>query len=84
VVSAAVILPPDYRALRAALRGVTDSKLLSARQRERLFHAIYAVAVTVGVGGAGAGEVDRGGLLPATRASMQRAVWAMPMRRWPC
>ena len=74
VVSAAVILPRDYRALLAALRGVTDSKLLSARQRERLFHTIHAVAVTVGVGGAGAGEVDRGGVLPATRASMQRAI----------
>jgi ribonuclease HII len=74
VVAAAVILPPDCRALRAALRGVTDSKLLTARQRQRLFQAIYAVAVTVGVGGAGAGEVDHDGLMAATRAAMQRAI----------
>jgi ribonuclease HII len=74
VVAAAVILPPDPRTLRAALKGVTDSKLLSARQRERLFHTIHAVAVTVGVGGAGAGEVDHDGLLVATRAAMQRAI----------
>ena len=74
VVAAAVILPSDRPALRAALHGVTDSKLLSARQRERLFDAIHAVALAVGVGGAGANEVDRAGLLPATRAAMQRAV----------
>lgn len=74
VVAAAVILPPDRRALRAALQGVTDSKLLTARQRQRLFHTIHAVAVTVGVGGAGAGEVDHDGLLVATRAAMQRAI----------
>ena len=74
VVAAAVILPPDRPALRASLKGVTDSKLLSARQRERLFDAIYAVALAVGVGGAGANEVDAAGLLPATRAAMQRAV----------
>ncbi len=74
VVAAAVILPPDRRSLRTTLRGVTDSKLLTARQRERLFHAIYAAAVTVGVGGAGAGEVGLDGLLPATRAAMRRAI----------
>jgi ribonuclease HII len=74
VVAAAVILPPDRPGLRADLKGVTDSKLLTARQRERLFHAIYAVAVTVGVGGAGAAEVDADGLLPATRAAMLRAL----------
>jgi ribonuclease HII len=74
VVAAAVILPSDHRALRAALKGVTDSKLLTARQRDRLFYTIHAVALTVGVGGAGAREVDRDGLLPATRAAMRRAI----------
>src|SRR5579859_1604224 len=74
VVAAAVILPPDRRSLRAALRGVTDSKLLSARQRERLFHTIHSVALAVGVGGAGANEVDQDGLMGATRAAMQRAI----------
>jgi ribonuclease HII len=74
VVAAAVILPPDRRALRAALKGVTDSKLLSARQRERLFQTIHTVAVAVGVGGAGANEVDQDGLMGATRAAMQRAI----------
>jgi ribonuclease HII len=74
VVAAAVILPHDRRGLRAALKGVTDSKLLTARQRERLARTIEEVALSLGVGGAGAAEVDRDGLLGATRAAMQRAV----------
>ncbi|MEP7355722.1 MAG: ribonuclease HII, partial [Anaerolineales bacterium] len=74
VVAAAVMLPPDTPGLRAALRGVTDSKLLTARQRERLFDLIHAAAVSVGVGGAGAAEVDQFGLTVATCAAMQRAV----------
>jgi ribonuclease HII len=74
VVAAAVILPCDDPRLRRALTGVTDSKLLTARQRERLYLVIQAVAVGVGVGGAAAAEVDRCGLMSATRAAMQRAV----------
>ena len=74
VVAAAVILPLDNPHLRATLKGVNDSKLLTARQRERLAAAIGEVAVTLGVGGAGPAEVDRHGLLAATRAAMQRAI----------
>jgi ribonuclease HII len=74
VVAAAVILPLERPDLRLALRGVNDSKTLTARQRERLAEVIGEVAVAVGVGGAGSTEVDRHGLLAATRAAMQRAV----------
>lgn len=74
VVAAAVILPPGQPRLSAALRGVTDSKQLTARQRERLAEVIGQVALAIGVGGAGAGEVDRDGLIAATRAAMQRAI----------
>jgi ribonuclease HII len=74
VVAAAVILPPDRPRLSAALRGVTDSKQLTARQRERLAGVIGAAALAIGVGGAGAGEVDRDGLIGATRAAMERAI----------
>jgi ribonuclease HII len=74
VVAAAVILPPGQPRLSATLRGVTDSKQLTARQRERLAEVIGEVALAIGVGGAGAGEVDRDGLIGATRAAMQRAI----------
>jgi ribonuclease HII len=74
VVAAAVILPLDRPDLRAALKGVNDSKQLTARQRERWFDVIHGVALAVGVGGAGPGEIDRGGIVAATRAAMERAV----------
>jgi len=74
VVAAAVILPLDTPRLGRLLAGVTDSKQLTARQRERLAETIQAVALAIGVGGAGAAEVDRDGLMAATRAAMQRAV----------
>ena len=74
VVAAAVILPLDRRGLTSALRGVNDSKKLTARQREKLYEVIREVAVSVGVGGAGPGEIDSGGIVPATRAAMGRAV----------
>jgi ribonuclease HII len=74
VVAAAVILPLDRPNLRKTLRGVNDSKKLTPRQREWLFDVIQEVAVAVGVGSAGPDEVDADGLIPATRAAMQRAV----------
>ncbi len=74
VVAAAVILPLDRRDLRAALRGANDSKQLTPRQRERFFDVIHEVALAVGVGGAGPGEIDRDGIVAATRAAMERAV----------
>jgi len=74
VVAAAVILPLDRADLTVALAGVNDSKQLTPRHREALFDVIHQVALAVGVGGAGPGEIDRDGLLPATRAAMQRAV----------
>lgn len=74
VVAAAVILPLEHPTLRAALRGVNDSKVLTPRQRERLAGVIGEVALAIGVGGASNREVDQHGLLAATRAAMQRAV----------
>jgi len=74
VVAAAVILPLDRPRLGALLAGVTDSKQLTPRQRARLCAVIESVALAIGVGGAGAAEVDRDGLTAATRAAMQRAI----------
>jgi ribonuclease HII len=74
VVAAAVILPLDNPKLRTRLKGVNDSKQLTALQRERLYEIIRTVAISVGVGGAGPGEIDRDGLVPATKHAMQRAV----------
>lgn len=69
VVAAAVILPA-----RCRLSGVDDSKQLTEAQRERLYAAIVARAVGVGIGSADAREIDALNILEATRLAMRRAV----------
>jgi len=69
VVAAAVILPEEFD-----LPGLTDSKQLSEKSRERLYPLIRAQALAVGVGVARADEIDRINILQATLRSMQRAV----------
>jgi ribonuclease HII len=74
VVAAAVILPLDCPDLLARLQGVNDSKKLSVRQREHAGPIVERLAVAAGTGAASALEIDRLGIVPATRLAMQRAV----------
>lgn len=74
VVAAAVMLPLEREDLLQALVGVADSKQLSERKRMEHAEQIRAVARAIGIGAAGAVEVDRFGLLPATRLAMRRAL----------
>ena len=69
VVAAAVILPALFD-----LPGLTDSKRLSARQRETLYPLIRNQAVAVGIGLASADDIDRYNILQATLRSMHQAV----------
>jgi ribonuclease HII len=69
VVAAAVILPESFE-----LPGLTDSKQLSEKARERLYPLIRAQALAVGIGVARPDEIDRINILQATLRSMQRAV----------
>ncbi|MGE0644170.1 MAG: ribonuclease HII [Nitrospira sp.] len=69
VIAAAVILPP-----RCRLRGINDSKQLSAKDREQVYLAILEHAVGVGVGSADAAEIDQLNILHATRLAMHRAI----------
>lgn len=84
VIAAAVILPPvtgraAVRGLAEALAGVRDSKELTPGQRDHWFETIMEVALAVGIGGCGPGEVDGDGLIPATRAAMERALASLPV-----
>lgn len=80
VMAAAVILPLDQPEVLAELAaaGVNDSKQLTARQRERLYGLIRRAAVAVGMGGVSARQIDKDGILHATRIAMQRAVSILP------
>lgn len=73
VVAAAVILPPDF-----SLAGLTDSKKLTEKQRDRFYPQIRRAARAVGVGVASAAEIDRINILQATLLAMQRAVGRLP------
>ena len=72
VVAAAVVLP-DHLSDQAR-EIINDSKKLSAARREKAFDIVIGVAVSVGVGHCSAEEVDRIGIVPATKAAMRRAI----------
>lgn len=72
VVAAAVILPPT-----CAIKGVDDSKALSAQQRERLDLAITSEAVAVGFGVVQEEMIDALNILQATMLAMRRAIEAL-------
>jgi len=77
VVAAAVTLPS--RSKPKALRGLTDSKLLSREQREHFHDVIHGIA-QVGVGIASVGEIDDVNIYHANMRAMQRAFDALPER----
>lgn len=75
VVAAAVILPPDY-----THPILTDSKQLSARQRNRLRTDIERDAIAWAVAEASVAEIDRVNILKASFLAMHRAVDALTVK----
>jgi ribonuclease HII len=72
VVAAAVILDD-----RHAIKGLADSKKLSARRREALFDEIRAKALCCSVAQASVEEIDEFNILQATLLAMRRAVMGL-------
>ena len=68
VYAAAVILRPD-----AVPQGLNDSKKLTEKQRERLFHEICESAAAYAVASVSAEEIDRINILNARMLAMERA-----------
>jgi ribonuclease HII len=75
VVAAAVILD-DAK----PIKGLADSKKLTAIKRDKLYDEIRAKALCVGVGEASVEEIDRLNILQATMLAMQRAVAALRLK----
>ncbi len=69
VVAAAVTLPRSFPG-----QGVTDSKKLTPRQRDRLYDHIYTHAASVGIGIIDPVEIDRINILQAALLAMTIAV----------
>jgi ribonuclease HII len=80
VVAAAVVLPVQELlakrsgSLAKLLAGVRDSKQLTPKQREEIEPRIRAAALAVGVGSVPPKEIDRLGIVAATRQAMALAL----------
>jgi ribonuclease HII len=74
VVAAAVVVPPEIR-----LRGVDDSKRLTAAVREELATEIRKQAVGLGIGVVAVEEIDRLNIYRAALEAMRRAVVGLPV-----
>lgn len=81
VVAAAVIFDPNYAndAQTGELRGLTDSKKLSAKRRCFFFELLrQSRSVEIGVGITEVDEIDAVNILMATHRAMKRALEALP------
>jgi len=70
VVACAVIMPPDER----AIRGVDDSKKLTAKERVRLAEKIRAHAIAYALGAASVREIEKLNIYQASALAMYRAL----------
>ncbi len=73
VFAAAVILQPDR-----PIRGLRDSKELSAQMRERLAERIRSRAIAFAVASASVAEIDTLNIFHASMLAMQRAIAQLP------
>jgi ribonuclease HII len=72
VVAAAVICPPNMR-----IKGVKDSKKMSAKARERTREIVLDTVLAYGIGTCSPAEVDEMNILWAAMEAMRRAVSAL-------
>jgi ribonuclease HII len=74
VLAAAVLVRPNTR----KIRGVRDSKALSARQREAVVEQIKRRSLAWGIGAASVAEIDRLNIRNAAHLAMRRALGRIP------
>ena len=76
VVACAIVMPPDER----VIRGVDDSKVLSADERARLAERIRSRALSIGIGAASVREIDKLNIFHAAVLAMRRALARLTIR----
>ncbi|MEE3342516.1 MAG: ribonuclease HII [Bacilli bacterium] len=69
VVTACVVLPKDF-----VLEGLTDSKKLSEKKRDKFYDIIMDKAIAVGIGRCSEKEIDKYNIYEATKIAMKRAI----------
>ena len=75
VVAGAVILPKNYH-----LEGLTDSKKLSEKKREKFFEIIKKDALAYGIGIVDAKKIDEINIYEASRLAMKKAISNMQIK----
>lgn len=75
VVASAVIFAKDVQ-----IDGVNDSKKLSEKKREQLFHVIHERALCVGIGIVGPDVIDRINILQASFLAMNKALHSLSVQ----
>jgi len=75
VVTAAVILPKDFKLL-----GVDDSKKLSPKKRDELFDQIKEAAICWSIGRKDHKRIDEINILEATKEAMQEAIDSLSIK----
>lgn len=69
VVTACVVLPKDFK-----LEGLTDSKKLTEKKRDKFYDIIKKEALAIGIGRASETEIDEINIYEATKIAMKRAI----------
>lgn len=69
VITACVVLPNDFE-----LEGLTDSKKLSEKKRDKFYDIILDRALAVGIGECTEKEIDQFNIYEATKIAMKRAI----------
>ena len=69
VVTACVVLPKDFK-----LEGLTDSKKLTEKKRDKFYDIIMKEAIAVSVGEVKEDEIDRLNIYEATKVAMKMAI----------
>lgn len=69
VVTACVVLPKDFK-----LEGLTDSKKLSEKKRDKFYDIIMKEAVAVSIGEVKEDEIDKLNIYEATKKAMKMAI----------
>ena len=75
VVTACVILPKNY-----ILEGLTDSKKLSEKKREKFYDILMNDAISIGIGIVDEKEIDKVNIYQATKEAMAHAVDNMEIK----
>lgn len=75
VVTACVILPKNY-----ILEGLTDSKKLSEKKREKFYDILMNDAISIGIGIVDEKEIDKVNIYQATKEAMAQAVDNMKIK----